>query len=78
MPLPKKKKGESEEEFMSRCMRDDNAQKEFPDHKQQVAVCLSKSGKKKKKTEEDVERLNRLDRAFSKLEQIEDLLDMNS
>lgn len=41
MPLPKPKPEESNNEFMSRCMSDEKAQKEYPDSQQRVAVCLS-------------------------------------
>ena len=41
MPIPKPRKGQKEQEFMSRCMGDETMNKEFPDQKQRVAVCLS-------------------------------------
>tara|TARA_Y100000356_G_scaffold134520_1_gene144086 strand:+ start:1811 stop:2956 length:1146 start_codon:yes stop_codon:yes gene_type:complete len=43
MPLPKRSKDESRENFMSRCMSDKNSKKEYPDNSQRVAVCLSKA-----------------------------------
>jgi hypothetical protein len=39
MPLPKPKKDENREDFIERCMSDDNMKKEFPDTKQRYAVC---------------------------------------
>ena len=41
MPIPKPKKGQKEQEYMSRCMGDETMKKEFPDQKQRVAVCLT-------------------------------------
>lgn len=39
MPLPKPKKGEKENDFISRCMSNKTMKKEFPDQKQRTAVC---------------------------------------
>ena len=39
MPLPKPHSGESQDDFISRCMSDLDG--EFPDDKQRYAVCLS-------------------------------------
>ena len=39
MPLPSPNKGESQKDFMSRCMGDDVMVKEYPDDKQRFAVC---------------------------------------
>lgn len=41
MPLPTKKKSETEQEFVSRCMADDMVQKDYKDQKQRAAVCYS-------------------------------------
>lgn len=38
--LPKPS-GETEDEFISRCMGDSTMNKEFPDEKQRAAVCYS-------------------------------------
>ena len=38
LPTPS---GESEDEFISRCMGDDQMNKEFPDQDQRYAVCIS-------------------------------------
>ena len=43
MPIPQRKKDESKENFLSRCMSDEVMKKEYPDNKQRVAVCMSKS-----------------------------------
>lgn len=43
MPLPKRNKGESESDFISRCMGDSKVRSEFPDQKQRVAVCQSRA-----------------------------------
>lgn len=42
MPLPSPNKGESQDKFISRCMGNESAKKEFPDNKQRTAVCFSK------------------------------------
>jgi ATP-dependent protease ClpP protease subunit len=39
LPLPKPRKGESEDDFTSRCMSE--AKEEFPDKNQRIAVCKS-------------------------------------
>ena len=39
MPLPKPNEGESRDDFMSRCISDDDMNEEFPDQEQRVAVC---------------------------------------
>ena len=41
MPLPKKHKNESEQEFISRCVSDEMMVKDFKDQKQRLAVCYS-------------------------------------
>ena len=41
MPLPKPRKKETEQEFVSRCMGDDMMGKEYKDQKQRAAVCYS-------------------------------------
>jgi hypothetical protein len=41
MPLPKPKKGESQDEFISRCMENDVMKDEYPDNKQRLAVCFT-------------------------------------
>lgn len=43
MPLPKHKSGEDRSDFMSRCMSDPNAKKDFPDTKQRVAYCVKEA-----------------------------------
>ena len=49
MPTPAKK-GESQKEFVSRCMGDSSMLKEFPDQKQRAAVCFSKYKQSKKRS----------------------------
>jgi len=39
MPLPTPNTGESESNFINRCMGNDTMKREFPDQKQRVAVC---------------------------------------
>ena len=39
MPLPKPRGGESENDFISRCMGDPNARSEFPDQDQRSGYC---------------------------------------
>lgn len=41
MPLPKPSTKEDSNEFVSRCMSDDMMEKEYKDHKQRLAVCLT-------------------------------------
>ena len=41
MPLPRPRTGETEREFMSRCMGDDSVQEEFSGQEQRVAVCMN-------------------------------------
>jgi len=41
MPMPKPKDGESEEEFIGRCMGDDLMNEEYPDEKQRLGICHS-------------------------------------
>jgi len=39
MPLPKPKKGQTEDDFIEQCMSDTKMTAEFPDRKQRFAVC---------------------------------------
>jgi hypothetical protein len=48
MPLPKPKNKEKKSEFVSRCIGDNQAGKDFPDQKQRIAVCYSQWDKAKK------------------------------
>ena len=43
MPLPKREKDESAQQFMGRCMTADVMSEEYPDQKQRVAVCMRQS-----------------------------------
>ena len=47
MPLPKPTSAESRQEFIDRCMADDESLKEFPDREQRFAVCSSQYRKGK-------------------------------
>ena len=40
MPLPKPKKGESENDFVSKCMSNETVKEDFPDQDQRLAVCF--------------------------------------
>lgn len=57
MPLPKPRKNEAQNEFISRCMASDVIQNDFPNQKQRVAVCFSqwKTAKKKQKMKASLE-----------------------
>lgn len=39
MPIPTKKKGEGDEDFLKRCMSDEKMKSEYTDDKQRFAVC---------------------------------------
>ncbi len=41
--------GETKDAFMRRCMSSEEAKRDFPDHKQRVAFCLSTFRKKQQK-----------------------------
>lgn len=41
MPIPEPS-GESQKEFIGKCMGDEVMKKEFPDMKQRAAICFSK------------------------------------
>ena len=43
MPIPSRKKDEDREQFMSRCMSDDNMKKDYKQNQQRIAVCLTKA-----------------------------------
>lgn len=46
MPLPKPKKGEPRQKFMSRCLRDPTTKKDFPDIRKRFAVCSTQFRRK--------------------------------
>lgn len=58
MPLPTPKKGEGKDKFISRCMGNTQAKRDFPDQQQRLAVCHSQFRRKKNKS--IGERLNEL------------------
>lgn len=41
MPLPKPKEGETEKEFIARCMADDIMNEEHPDEEERAGICYS-------------------------------------
>jgi hypothetical protein len=43
MPIPKKRKNEEKQAFVSRCMGDKVMKKDYPDNKQRVAICLDQA-----------------------------------
>ncbi len=45
MPIPKPNEGETQSEFMDRCMSDETMVSEYPDEKQRYAVCVQQSKK---------------------------------
>lgn len=40
MPIPKPEAGESQDDFISRCMGNDTMVGDFPDESQRYAVCI--------------------------------------
>lgn len=46
MPIPKPKAGESQDDFVSRCMENDTMKEEYPDKDQRLAICHSQWEKK--------------------------------
>lgn len=48
MPIPKPSKGESQQDFISRCMGNDVMNSEYPDNKQRAGVCHSQWDRPKK------------------------------
>ena len=48
--LPTPRKNEKQDAFVSRCMSNAEAKREFPEQKQRLAVCFSQFRKKKNKT----------------------------
>lgn len=56
MPLPNPRPSETEQDWMSRCMGDDEMQTEFPDQKQRTAVCAQKWRDKGTRATEEHER----------------------
>ena len=53
MPIPKPNKGESKNDFVSRCMGNETMRKEFPDQKQRAAVCNDSYNKSKESIKRD-------------------------
>ena len=53
MPLPKPNAGETNQEFVDRCMADPKANQEFPDREQRFAVCNAQLKTQKEETYND-------------------------
>jgi len=60
MPLPTRRKGESESDFVSRCMGDP-VMKEYKDNKQRLAICFSQARLKAQDDECDEEMMDPAD-----------------
>lgn len=43
MPIPKRKKNEEKNQFVSRCMGDETMKKEYPNNQQRIAICLGQT-----------------------------------
>lgn len=54
--MPKPRKGEKKQDFISRCMGDDESKKTFPNQKQRAAFCYSQWKRKKKSICPDCQR----------------------
>lgn len=57
MPLPKPRKNEKQDDFISRCMSNEEAKKDFPDQDQRVAVCHTQWRNKNKSISERLSEL---------------------
>jgi hypothetical protein len=55
MPLPKPRKGQKQDAFISSCMGNDTMKKEYPDNKQRLAVCHSQWNRKGKNMSNELE-----------------------
>lgn len=53
MPVPKPKNGESQDEFVERCMGNETMKEEFPDNDQRLAVCFDSWRKEKESKAQD-------------------------
>lgn len=42
MPLPEPKKDETEDDFMDRCLSNENVNKEFPDKNERYGFCITR------------------------------------
>ena len=45
MPLAKRNRGETKDEFIARCINDSKMKLEFPDKKQRAAICYFQAKK---------------------------------
>jgi len=50
MPIPKPKTGETQDEFIERCMSNETMKEEYPDNDQRLAICFQKWKDKSKKS----------------------------
>lgn len=57
MPLPSPRKGEKRDSFISRCMSNAQAKRDFPDQQQRLAVCFSRFRRKRKSIAERLKEL---------------------
>ena len=46
MPIPKRKAGEKQDDFMQKCMSNPTMVKDYPDQKQRAAICYSQARKR--------------------------------
>lgn len=53
MPMPKPRKDESKDDFMSRCMADETMRRDFEESGQRYAVCQTQWETKKRKESKD-------------------------
>jgi HK97 family phage prohead protease len=56
MPIPKPQKGETEDDFISRCMSNDTMKEEYPDNDQRLAICYDSWRESKKTASIHIER----------------------
>ena len=57
MPLPKPRKNEKKDDFISRCMSNAESKKDFPDTDQRLAVCHTQWRRKNKSIDERLDDL---------------------
>jgi len=59
MPLPTPNKGEDKNKFISRCMSNPQAKRDFPNQNQRVAVCNTQWRRKRKSIAERLKELKK-------------------
>lgn len=68
MPVPAPKSGEKQNDFISRCMSNDEMQSKFPDQEQRVAVCFTKWRENKSKEKTKIKsKIKKLEKAINNL-----------